>query len=150
MDPNKVDERKGKAGSRSQDLSPQEGQEGMLSLEDLAAFGVSAEDYEQDREARQSHALRKALARVLPVSSSPSKGCLPAQSNLGISEEDIEEDRQVAKDLTSLQNKPAPARAPPRHHRPVLLQKAIPFLAFPAFCRPLTNISPTQLQNALT
>ena len=35
MDPNK---RKGKVGSRSQDLSPQEGQEGMLSLEDLAGF----------------------------------------------------------------------------------------------------------------
>jgi hypothetical protein len=121
MYPNKADKGKGKAVSRSQDLSPQEGQ-GMLSLEDLAAFGVSAEDYEQDRQARQSLALRKALTRILPASSSPSKGCPPAQSNLRISEEDIEEDRQAVKDLaslkkiaeavTSLQTKPAPAHAP--------------------------------------
>jgi hypothetical protein len=120
---NKVDKGKGKAVSRSQDLSPQEGQEEMLTLEDLAAFGVSAEDYEQDRQARQLLALGKALTRILPTSSSPSKGCPPAQSNLGISEEDIEEDRQATKDLaslkkvtealTSLQNKPAPAHAPP-------------------------------------
>src|SRR5271170_7632700 len=85
----------------------------MLSLEDLAAFGVSAEDYEQDRQARQSLALGKALTRILPASSSPSKGCPPAQSNLGISEEDIEEDRQAAKDLASLKKVPAPAHAPP-------------------------------------
>jgi hypothetical protein len=123
MHPNKVDKGKGKAMSRSQGLSPQEGQEGMLSLEDLAAFGVSAEDYEQDRQARQSLAVGKALTRILPTSASPSEGCPPAQSNLGISEEDIEEDRQATKDLaslekvaealTSLQNKPAPAHAPP-------------------------------------
>ena len=95
----------------------------MLSPEDLAAFGVSAEDYEQHRQARQSLTLGKALTRVLPASSSPSKGCPPVQSNLGISEEDIEEDRQAAMDLaslekvaevlTSLQNKPAPPHAPP-------------------------------------
>jgi hypothetical protein len=123
MYPNKVDKGKGKAVSPSQDLSPQEGQEEMLSLEELAAFGVSAEDYEQDRQARQSLALRKAPTRIQPAFSSPSKGCPPAQSNLGISEEDIEEDQQAAKDLaslkkvtealTSLQNKPAPAHAPP-------------------------------------
>jgi hypothetical protein len=64
----------------------------MLSLEDLAAFSVSAEDYEQDRRARQSPALGKALTTILFASSSPSEGCPPAQSNLGISEEDIEED----------------------------------------------------------
>ena len=92
MYPNKVDKGRRKAVSRSQDLSPQEGQEGILSLEDLAAFGVSVEDYEQDRQARQSLALRKALTRILPASFSPPKDCLPAQSNLGISEEDIEED----------------------------------------------------------
>jgi hypothetical protein len=102
MYPNKVDKGKGKAVSHSQDLPPQEGQEGMLSLEELAAFGVSSEDYEQDRQARQSLALRKAPTRILPASYSPSKGCPPAQSNLGISEEDIEEDRQAAKDLASL------------------------------------------------
>jgi hypothetical protein len=51
MYPNKVDKGKGKAVSRSQGLPPQEGQERMLSLEYLAAFDVSAEDYEQDRQA---------------------------------------------------------------------------------------------------
>lgn len=74
MYPNKIDKGRGKAVSRSQDLPPQEGQEGMLSLEELAAFGVSAEDYEQDRQARQSLALRKVPTRILPASSSPPKG----------------------------------------------------------------------------
>src|SRR4051812_633364 len=121
MYPNKADKGKAKGVSHFQNLSSQEGQ-GMLSLEDLAAFGVSGEDYEQDRQVRQLLALRKALARIVPAPS-PSKGCPPAQSNLGISEEDIVEDRQAAKDLTSLKKvaealtslriKLAPAHTPP-------------------------------------
>ena len=61
----------------------------MLSLAYLAAFGVSAEGYEQDRQARQLLALGKAPTRILPASFSSSRGRLPAQPNLKIVEEDI-------------------------------------------------------------
>lgn len=71
----------------------------MLSLAYLAAFGVSTEGYEQDRQARQSLALGKAPTRILPASFSSSRGRLPAQPNLKIVEEDIQEDRRAAKDL---------------------------------------------------
>lgn len=68
-------------------------------------------------------ALRNALTLILPTSSSPSKGCLPVQSNLGIAKENIKEGRRAAKDLaslkevsvalTGLQSKPTPSHAPP-------------------------------------
>ena len=75
---------------------------GILGLEYLAAFGVSGKGYDQDRQARQSLALRKALTRILPTSFSPSRVYLPAQSNLKIIKEDIQEDRRAAKELVSL------------------------------------------------
>lgn len=93
MYPNKVDKRKGETVSRSQGFSPQEGQEGN------AQPSISCCFRRLDRQARQSLALGKAPTRILPASFSSSRGRLPAQPNLKIVEEDIQEDRRAAKDL---------------------------------------------------
>jgi hypothetical protein len=49
-----ADKGNGKAVSRSPDPPLQQAQEGTLSLEELAAFGITPEEYQQDQLARQS------------------------------------------------------------------------------------------------
>jgi hypothetical protein len=111
---------KGKAVSRSPTLSPQQDQEGTLTLEDLAAFGISLEEFEQDLQARDDLAVENAMTNILPASSPTSTGHPSTDTPLGISQEDYEEDRQVREALakeTSLPDPPSSPQAGPSRKR---------------------------------
>jgi hypothetical protein len=102
-----ADKGKCKALSRSPSLSPQEGQEGTFTLEDIAAFGISPEEYEQDQLARQPIA-QKGLDEILFASSEPSIGRPSAQSSLRISQDDYEGHQRVGKAFIRPKSPPAP------------------------------------------
>jgi hypothetical protein len=106
-----ADKGKGKAVSRSPDLPSQQDQEGMLSLEEIVAFGISPEEYEQDRLARQSIA-QKALDDILSGSYAPSTSRQSAQHSLGISQADFEEDREWREALARTSPPPVPPPSP--------------------------------------
>jgi hypothetical protein len=107
-----ADKGKCKVLGRSPYLSPQEGQEEMPSLEDIAALGTTPEEYEQDRLARQSIA-QKALDEILSASFETSTSRPSAQFSLSISQEDYEGHRQLGEAPARPPSLPAPPSVPP-------------------------------------
>ena len=110
MCPNKQDKLWGKQVSRYPNLSQEGEQKAALSPEEIAEFGISIEEYEQDQQARQSLALQKPSSESQLVSSQFT-GRPSAHAKFEISPRDIKDDR-LARETLEQEQAPTTAEYP--------------------------------------